>query len=155
MADGLYCEEISVGDKWVTACRTITEADVITFAGMTADYNPLHTDEPWCKSNSKFGTRIAHGMLVSSIALGLWCRTGLGDGTAIAAMGCSWEYLAPVLIGDTIHVEVEVTEMKQSTSKPEQGIQVLGYTVLNQNGEVVQKATFKAMKRWYRPKDKQ
>lgn len=153
MATGLYCEEIKVGDKWTTASRTITEADVITFAGMTGDFNPLHTDEPWCQENSRFKTRIAHGMLVSSIALGLWCRTGLGDGTAIAAIGCSWEYVGPVLIGDTIHVEVEVVEMKQSRSKPEQGVQTLGYTVLNQRNEVVQRATFKAMKKWYRPKD--
>jgi acyl dehydratase len=153
MATGLYCEEIKVGDKWTTARRTITEADVIQFAGMTGDYNPLHTDEHWCKENSAFGTRVAHGMLVSSIALGLWCRTGLGDGTAIAALGSEWEFLGPVLIGDTIYVEVEVTEMRQSRSKPEQGIQVLGYTVYNHRDEVVQKATFKAMKKWYRPKE--
>lgn len=153
MATGLYGEEVHVGDKWTTVGRTITETDVITFAGMTADYNPLHTDEPWCQENSKFKTRIAHGMLVSSIALGLCCRAGFGEGTSIAALGCTWEYIGPVLIGDTIHVEVEVLEMKQSRSKPAQGVQVLGYTVLNQRNEVVQKATFKAMKKWYRPKD--
>lgn len=61
-------------------------------------------------------------MLVSSIALGLCCRAGFGEGTSIAALGCTWEYIGPVLIGDTIHVEVEVLEMKQSRSKPEQGV---------------------------------
>lgn len=148
---GFFLEEVKVGDKWITPSRTITETDVILFAGLTSDNNPLHTDEHWCQQNSQFGTRIAHGMLVSSIALGLWCRMGLGDGSAIAAMGCDWRYVAAVKIGDTIHMEVEIAELKQSKSKPQQGVQILNFTVINQDGAVVQRGRFDAMKKWYRP----
>ncbi|MEE2745521.1 MAG: MaoC/PaaZ C-terminal domain-containing protein [Pseudomonadota bacterium] len=134
---GLYWEEWEIGGEFFSSARTITEADIVNFAGISGDYNPLHIDEEFCK-NTQFGTRIAHGPLVYSIAAGLLFQLHLYDDTLIAFLGFdSLKFLLPVKIGDTIRVRIEVLE-KRETSKSDRGIMKRLLQVLNQKDEVVQ-----------------
>jgi len=134
---GLYWEEWKIGAEFVTSARTITETDIVNFAGISVDYNPLHIDEEFCR-NTQFGTRIAHGPLVYSIATGLIFQLHLYDDTLIAFLGFdSLKFTKPVKIGDTIHARVEVIE-KRETSKSDRGIMKRLLQVLNQNNELVQ-----------------
>ena len=134
---GLYWEEWKIGAEFVTSARTITETDIINFAGISGDYNPLHIDEEFCR-NTQFGTRIAHGPLVYSIAPGLIFQLHLYDDTLIAFLGFdSLKFTKPVKIGDTIHARVEVIE-KRETSNSDRGIMKRLLQVLNQNNELVQ-----------------
>ena len=134
---GMFWEEWDVGAEFQTASRTITEADVVNFAGISGDYNPLHIDEEFCKQ-TQFGTRIAHGPLVYSIAAGLLFQLHLYDDTLIAFLGFdSLKFTLPVKIGDTVRVRVEVLE-KRETSKPDRGVMKRLLQVLNQRDEIVQ-----------------
>ena len=134
---GLYWEEWDVGAEFVSSARTITEADIVNFAGISGDYNPLHIDEEFCK-NTQFGTRIAHGPLIYSIAAGLLFQLHLYDDTLIAFLGFdSLKFTKPVKIGDTVHARVEVLE-KRETSKPDRGVMKRLLQVLNQKNEIVQ-----------------
>lgn len=134
---GLWWDDASTGQTWVSAARTITEADVVNFAGVSGDFNALHMDAPYAAA-SRFGQRVVHGALVLSIATGLRGRLGIFDGTLIAfAEIRSWTFAAPVLIGDTVHCVNEIVELHE-TSKPDRGIMVQRVSVLNQRDEVVQ-----------------
>lgn len=106
---GKYFEEFVVGDTLTSPGRTITETDVMLFAGLSGDYNELHTNTEF-SAGTPFGQRIAHGLLGLSIASGLVGRLGLIEGTAIAFTGLEWRFKAPVFIGDTIHVRAQVEE---------------------------------------------
>jgi acyl dehydratase len=105
---GLYWEEWEIGAEFVTPARTVTEADIVNFAGLSGDYNPLHIDEEFCKK-TQFGGRIAHGPLVYAIAAGLLFQLHLYDDTLIAFLGFdSLKFTRPVKPGDTIHAWVKV-----------------------------------------------
>lgn len=134
---GLYLDEFSVGQTWITPARTITEADIVMFAGLTGDYNPLHTDEEFARG-TQFGGRIFHGPGVFSIAIGLESRLGLKDGTALAFLGMNWNLTGPVRIGDTIRVAQTVAEIKPSRSKPDRGVVTFDVAVKNQHDEICQ-----------------
>jgi acyl dehydratase len=137
MMVGLYWEEWEVGKSFETAARTVTETDVVNFAGISGDYNPLHINEEYCKK-TQFGTRIAHGPLVYAIAAGLLFQLHLYDDTLIAFLGFeSLKFTKPVKIGDTIYAKVTVTEVAE-TSKPDRGVMKRQLQVINQHGEVVQ-----------------
>ena len=137
MMVGLYWEEWEVGKSFETAARTVTETDVVNFAGISGDYNPLHINEEYCKK-TQFGTRIAHGPLVYAIAAGLLFQLHLYDDTLIAFLGFeSLKFTKPVKIGDTIYAKVTVTEVTE-TSKPDRGVMKRQLQVINQHGEVVQ-----------------
>lgn len=133
----LYFDEFEIGQRWTSPARTITEADVTAFAGISGDFNPLHTDEEFAKTTA-FGGRIFHGPGVFAVATGLESRLGLKEGTAIAFLGMTWNLKAPVKIGDTIHVDQAVAAVKASSSKPDRGIVTFDVAVLNQRGEVCQ-----------------
>ncbi len=134
---GMFWEEWDIGAEFQTASRTITEADIVNFAGISGDYNPLHIDEEFCKQ-TQFGTRIAHGPLVYSIAAGLLFQLHLYDDTLIAFLGFdSLKFTMPVKIGDTVRVRIEVLE-KRETSNPDRGVMKRLLQVLNQRDEVVQ-----------------
>jgi acyl dehydratase len=134
---GLFWEEWEVGKSFTSAARTVTESDIVMFAGISGDYNPLHINEEYCKK-TQFGTRIAHGPLVYAIAAGLLFQLHLYDDTLIAFLGFeNLRFTKPVKIGDTIHAKVTVTEVTE-TSKPDRGIMKRLLQVINQNGEVVQ-----------------
>lgn len=134
---GLFWEEWEVGKSFETAARTVTETDIVMFAGISGDYNPLHINEEYCKA-TQFGTRIAHGPLVYAIAAGLLFQLHLYDDTLIAFLGFeNLRFTKPVKIGDTIHAKVTVTELTE-TSKPDRGVMKRLLQVINQNGDVVQ-----------------
>jgi acyl dehydratase len=129
----LYFEDVEVGLRFETLSRTVTEADLVAFAGVSGDFNPLHTDAVYA-AGTIYGERIAHGALVLSLATGLRQRTGLFDGTLMGLLEIrSWRFLAPVLVGDTIRVVNEVTELRP-TSKPDRGVMVQRVEVVKQDG---------------------
>lgn len=131
-----YFEDFELGDEFLTPRRTITEADVAMFAGLSGDYNPLHTDAVMAEQTI-FGERIAHGLLGLAVVTGLKQRLGLFDGTVIAFLGITWNFKAPIRIGDTIQTKVVIAE-KRDTSKSDRGIIVQHVQLLNQHEEVVQ-----------------
>ncbi len=131
-----YWEELQIGEVFLSPSRTVTETDITNFAGVSGDFNPLHTDETFARS-AIFGERIAHGLLVLSIATGAMSRLGFVEGTVEAFLGLNWRFTAPVKIGDTVRVEFKVKEKKES-KHPSQGILVLEVTVKNQKGKTTQ-----------------
>lgn len=134
---GLYWEQWEIGAEFESPARTVTEADIAAFAGLSGDYNPLHVNEEYCKQ-TQFGTRIAHGPLIYAIAAGLLFQLHLYDDTLIAFLGFdSLRFTKPVKAGDTIHARIKVLE-KRETSNPERGVMKRQLQVLNQRGEVVQ-----------------
>ncbi len=137
-AEESYFEDFKVGEKAVSQGRTITEADIVMFAGISGDWSELHTNEEYMK-NSSFGQRIAHGMLTLSIASGMSLRTrGHPPVKVLAFLGMdNVRFTAPVFIGDTIRVESEVIEARLSKSRPEAGILKFKNTVKNQRDEAV------------------
>ena len=132
----LYFEDFEQDREYVTRSRTITEADVVAFAGLSGDFNALHVDEEFAKTTI-FGARIAHGLLGLSVASGLINQLGLGEGTVMAFLGLTWNFKGVIRIGDTITVRQLVAD-KRETSKKDRGILRMAITVLNQHGEVVQ-----------------
>jgi len=134
---GRYFEEFAVGDEVVSSGRTVTEADIVAFAALTGDYNPLHCDAEYAKGTI-FGERIAHGLLGLSIASGLLDRLGFITGTVEAFMGLEWKFRGPIKIGDTIHVEARVARKKEMR-RLGGGIVVFDVAVVNQRDETVQK----------------
>ena len=139
-----YGDDFNVGDLYTTAAITVTETHVVNWACLTMDFYPLHVDEEYA-SKTQFGERIAHGPLIFGMAVGLVGMAGFGGDSVIAWLGVdSMKMLAPVKIGDTIRVVVEVKE-KQKTSKPDKGIQVWRYTVKNQRDEDVMVFDYKMM----------
>ena len=135
---GMYFEDFQVGMRIVTAGRTVTEADVVRFAALSGDYNPLHTDAEYAK-NSPFGARIAHGLLVTSMVTGLVDRTGLLEGTTLAFREINeWKFIRPVYFGDTIHAVLEV-EQTRPLRRLGGGAVTIVVDVRNQKDETVMK----------------
>lgn len=141
--NALFFDQFEVGRTWLTPRRTITEADIVMFAGLTGDFNPVHTDEEFAK-RTPFGTRILHGPAVFAIATGLEFRLGIKEGTAIAFLGMTWDLKAPVKIGDTIHVFQRVESLRP-TRNPARGIVNFWVEVRNQRDEVCQQGEWKVM----------
>src|SRR3990172_6559593 len=135
MGRGLTYDEFNVGDVFVSQARTITEADVVRFAGISGDFNPLHTDSTFAAA-TPFGERIAHGMLIAAMATGMANWTGIFEGTTLALMEQLIQYKGAVRFGDTVHLELTVAE-KKPTSKPDRGVVVFATQVLNQDGQTV------------------
>lgn len=133
--DRRFFEDIQVGEEYVSPGRTVTEADIVIFAGLSGDYNILHTDAEFMK-HSLFGERIAHGLLGLAIQSGLLGR-GMRPFATIAFLGLRWKFKGPIKIGDTITVRGKVID-KRETSKRDRGLITLQRQVLNQKGEVVQ-----------------
>lgn len=138
---GMYFEEFAVGQKITTAARTVTESDVITFAGLSGDFNQIHTDAEFSKT-TPFKQRVAHGLLVVSIASGLAMRTGVLEGTVLAFREInSWKFSSPVFLGDTIYVVLDILETK-ALPRLGGGSVVIELTVKNQRGETPMKGTW-------------
>jgi acyl dehydratase len=134
-ARGLTFNEFEIGARYASQKRTVTETDVVNFAGLSGDFNPLHTDSEYGKG-TPFGERIAHGMLIIAFATGMANWTGIFEGTTIALMEQTIRYKGVVKFGDTIHLELEVLE-KKPTSKSDRGIVRFAAQVLNQRDELV------------------
>ncbi|NIF75838.1 dehydratase [Paraburkholderia sp. Cy-641] len=132
--------DLYVGMNFRSPGRTITDADLVGFAGLTGDFSELHTSDVYAK-NSQFGRRVAHGMLGLAYAHGLmWARTGELRETAIAFLGISeWKFLNPIFVGDTIFVNYQICELRESKSRPTQAIATFDVEIVDQDGRVVQK----------------
>lgn len=128
--------EFTTGQRFETPGRTITETDIVTFAGLTGDYNPVHTDEIFA-ADAEFGGRIAHGPLGIGLVFGLASRLDLIDGTVIALLGVTWEFKAPVRPGDTVKALIEVMSTR-GVKNPDRGLLELGFTLLDQHGTIAQ-----------------
>lgn len=132
---GLTFDQFNIGDNFVSQARTVTEADVVTFAGVSGDFNPLHTDAEFGKT-TPFGERIAHGMLIAAMATGMANWLGIFEGTTIALMEQVIQYKGAVKFGDTVHLELTVAEKKES-SKPDRGVVIFTTRVCDQEGKAV------------------
>jgi len=130
-----YFDEIELGETYESPGRTVTEADIVLFAGVSGDFNPVHTDAEFMKT-SIFGERIAHGLLGLSIQSGLLTRA-MQPYATLAFAGLRWKFKGPIKIGDTIRARGKVIAKKE-TSTPDRGLITLERTVLNQRDEVVQ-----------------
>jgi len=139
----MYFEEFEVGIEVVSPGRTITEADVVAFAGLSGDYNQLHTDEEFAKG-LMFGQRIAHGMLVLSIATGLAARLGFIEGTALAFRELTWKFSQPVFFGDTIYIKATCKETKPMP-RLGGGVVKFDVRVANQDGKTVQRGEWQLL----------
>jgi acyl dehydratase len=137
----LHFEDLEVGVAWRSGGRTVTEADIAAFAGVSGDFNPIHVDAEYA-AGTVFGQRVAHGALVLAIATGLRQQQGTFRGTLKAWLGMrDWRFTAPVLIGDTVHVVTEVTELRD-TKDPLAGLAIQRVEVRNQRDEAVAKGEF-------------
>ncbi len=139
-----YLEDFRVGEGEVTSGRTITETDVVNFAGLTGDYNPLYVDDNFAKKGP-FQERIVPGLLAFTMGFGLWLRDGdamrarSGDSSNDAGhLNDSAVFHQPIKIGDTIRLLYRINETRVSRTKPELGIITYGFQLLNQRDEVVQ-----------------
>ena len=139
---GYRYEDLYVGLAFRSPGRTITEADLMAFAGLTGDFSELHTSDVYAK-NSQFGRKVAHGLLGLSYAHGLmWPRTGDLRETAIAFLGIQdWKFVGPIFVGDTIFVHYVLAELRDSKSRPTQAVASFVVELLNQDGMVLQKGT--------------
>ena len=136
MADPMrYFDEIELSEEYESPGRTVTEADVVMFAGLSGGYNVLHTDAEFMKTTI-FGERIAHGLLCLAIQSGLFSRATAPYAT-LAFGGLRWKFKLPVKIGDTIRLRAKVIE-KKDLDKPDRGLVTLERTILNQRDEIVQ-----------------
>lgn len=144
----LFYEDLEPGDRFTTAARTVTEADVVNFAGLSADYNALHVDAEFA-AGTPHGGRIAHGLLVLAIASGLSTRLPLMkllESSILGLANLECRFTRAVKIGDTIRVVVEIAE-KVPGRKPDRGTIVMKRTALNQRQETVMESTWKIVVR--------
>lgn len=131
-----FWEDFSVGDKVSSMAITVTETHVVTWAGLTMDFYPLHMDKEYA-ARTPFKERIVHGPLTFAMAVGLMGMTGYAKDSVIAWLGVdNMRIPAPVKIGDTIQLHVEITELRE-TKNPDQGFALMRYEVVNQREEPV------------------
>jgi acyl dehydratase len=141
---GMYFEDFEVGQQVRSPGRTITEADIVAFAGLSGDFNGIHTDSEYAQKTN-FGQRVAHGLLGLAIASGLLVRTGVLEGTVIAFREIKeWKFSQPIFIGDTIHVLLEVVE-KKALPRLGGGSLLLGINVQNQSDETVMRGQWSVL----------
>ncbi len=141
MSEPLYFDELNIGDCWESRGRTITESDVVNFAGMTGDYDPLHVDHEFAKQ-TPFGRPIAHGLLGLSLLAGLSSTAPAMQTKAFLGIG-KWQFLRPLLIGDTVRVKTEVADLNSKNRR--QGRVTWRRQLVNQANEVVQQGEFETI----------
>src|SRR5688572_8403946 len=142
-AQPLTFDEVQVGDRWQSPRRTVTEADIVTFAGMTGDFNPLHVDHEFARE-TPFGKPVAHGLLGLAWVAGLGSNSPLMRTDAFVRI-IEWRFFKPLFAGDTVHVETEVMAMAPSGRK--RGLVTWRRRLVNQSGTVVQEGTFETLVR--------
>ena len=141
MSDALYFEDLHVGDSWRSRARTITETDVVNFACLTGDFDPLHVDHEFARE-SPFGKPIAHGLLGLSFVAGLGSHSPAVK--TVAFLGIQkWEFLRPAHIGDTLHVVTEILELRPNGRRC--GHVTWKRQLVNQAGSVVQSGVFETL----------
>ena len=137
----LQFEDLNVGDSWTTPARTVTEADVVHFAAMTGDFNPLHVDHEFA-AQGPFKKPVAHGLLGVSWVAGLGCNNPKVNTDAFVSIQ-HWSFLRPVYFGDTIHVESKITEKGDIGKRA--GTVIWNHTVFNQKNKIVQQGIFETL----------
>jgi 3-hydroxybutyryl-CoA dehydratase len=140
---GMYFEDFETGLEIQSGARTITETDIVNFAGLSGDFNFIHIDAEATKE-TPFGQRVAHGMLVASIATGLAVQQGFIDGTTLAFRELSWKFTKAVFIGDTIRLQVKVIETK-AMPRMGGGLVTFEARVVNQHEDVVHKGEWRML----------
>jgi len=143
-SQGATFEQHAIGARYQTLARTVSETDIVNFVNLCGFNEPLFMDMEYVKKASVFGRRAAPGALTFSLSEGLIMQTGLIHGTGMAYLGGDLKIVAPVLEGDTIHVEIEVVD-KRETKKTDRGIVTYRHRVLNQRDEVVLEARVQRM----------
>lgn len=134
-ARGLFFDQLAIGQTFASTGRTITEADIVAFAGLSGDFNPLHTDQEYA-AGTVFRGRIAHGLLVQSVASGLAWQLGIFDGTIAALKEMLMRFQSPVAPGDTVRLWLKVVEKDPEPSSRRGWIR-FDANVKNQRGDVV------------------
>lgn len=140
---GYYFDEIELGKTFVTRGRTVTETDIVQFAALTGDYNPMHTNAEYMKSHA-MGQRVAHGMLTLSYIVGQLYQLGFMERTVLAFRGLEMKFSLPVFIGDTIHARISIIDKKEMR-RLGGGNVVAEVKILNQNGKTVQSGTMELL----------
>jgi 3-hydroxybutyryl-CoA dehydratase len=135
----VHLHEIAPGQSFASARRTLTEADIVAFAGVTGDFNPLHTDETFAREDGPFGARVVHGALVLAMCFGL--HSARDDWKVLALIECSRRFVAPVFAGDTLQAHYTVEAVRESESRPAAGFVTVAVAVRNERDEVVQEGT--------------
>jgi len=141
---GKYFDEFEVGMSFTSPGRTVTESDIVSFAGLSGDYTQIHTDAEFSKQTI-IGERVAHGLLGLAIVSGLAVRTGVLEGTVIAFREIvDWKFIKTILIGDTVHIVQKVVEVK-SLPRLGGGAVNIELRLINQHDEVVMKGVWKVL----------
>lgn len=144
MRRGMYFEEFEVGMSFTSPGRTITESDIVSFAGLSGDFTQIHTDMEFSKQ-TVMGERVAHGLLGLAIVSGLAVRTGVLEGTVLAFREIvDWKFVKPIFIGDTVHVYQEIIEVKP-LPRLGGGAVNIELRLINQQDEVVMKGVWKVL----------
>lgn len=132
----LYMDDVKVGQNWVSPARTVTEADLVNFAGVSGDFNPIHMDHEFARSTA-FGKPIAHGLLVVAIASGLSLNSPPMRTMAFVTIE-NWQFVEPVYIGDTIHIRTSLIS-KEPRSRGRRALMTWQREVINQQEKILQK----------------
>jgi acyl dehydratase len=143
-ASGIPYEGFQVGARYETLGRTVGDHEILSFVTLTGFTEPLFMDLEYIRRESVFKARVAPGVLTFAVAEGLTLQTGILHGTGLALLSYDVRVLAPVLAGDTLHVEIEVLD-KRETKRPDRGVVTFRHRVLNQRGEAVMEATIARM----------
>ncbi len=137
---GLWFEDFKVGAEATTPSRTLTREDIVAFAELSGDRNPLHLDEAYA-ARGPFGRPVAHGLLGLALASGLMEQSGFTAGTLVAFLGVEWSFRRPIVPGDSVRVRMRVAQ-KRATRDPAQGLVKLALTLLNERDETAQEGSF-------------
>lgn len=133
----LYYEDLEVGQTFRSPARTVTEADLTIFSMVSGDWNPIHSDAEYARK-TPYGQRIVHGVLGVAIVTGMFDRLGIFEDSALALLGIDeWRFIAPIFVGDTVHMELEIAD-KRLTSKGDRGIIDRRIRLVRHDGTVLQ-----------------
>jgi acyl dehydratase len=135
----IHFDEITAGERFSSARRTLSAADVMAFAGVTGDFNPLHTDAVFAREEGLFGARIVHGPLLLAMCFGL--PSARDDWKILALLDCRRRFVAPVFPGDTVHCRYTVEAVRASESRPQTGLVTVAVEVLKGREEIVAEGT--------------
>ena len=141
---GVYFDDYKIGATYQTLGRTISETDIVNFVNLGCFTEPLFMDMEYVKKESLYGTRMAPGAMTFAFSEGLVMQTGMIHGVGMAWLGGEVKVTAPVLAGDTIRVEVEIVD-KRETKKTDRGIVTYKHRVTNQRGETVMELKLQRM----------